>query len=411
MKVFNRITLLIFFIWFQATIIFAQNPNLGSAEGFAVFTGVGDFNVTRAANVTGDVGTSSGTFVGFPPGILIGQKHVADANSAQVMIDVGLLYADLVSRTCTTPIGIGMGIGQILTPGVYCTGGATTLDGILIFDAQNIPNALFIIKIDGAFATTSTASISLINGAASCNIFWQVNGMLTLADGSAFKGTAVIEGASSLLGNASVEGRVLVTSGAINMEANVVVPCQLLLPVQLISFEAKLNKNSDKVMLSWQTASEINSSHFMVEKSSDGLEFKGIGKITAMGNSHSLASYTFNDDFPCDSFNYYRLNQYDNDGSNVYSFTRMVYYSHSSVSVIIFPNPFSNEITIQLNEVTGNYDNFNLTLYRSNGQKVSDFNFSEKVITLKTSHFLPGQYFYIITKDNKLQKTGTLVSM
>ncbi|MBP6237911.1 MAG: DUF3494 domain-containing protein [Saprospiraceae bacterium] len=410
MKVFYRIAILLSFIWCQNIKILAQNPNLGSAQSFVIFTGVGDFNVTGAANVTGDVGTDFGTFVGFPPGILTGQKYVSDASSAQAMIDVGLVYADLATRTCTTNIGVGMGTGQILTPGVYCTGGAATLDGLLIFDAQNISNALFIIQIDGAFASTSTASISLINGASSCNIYWQVNGMFTLEDESDFKGTALVTGAVSLLGNAVLEGRVLVTSGAINMDANIVVPCDMLLPMQLISFEAKLSQNSDKVILGWQTASEINSSHFIIEKSSDGLDFTPIGQINAMGNSQSLASYTFYDDFPCDSFNYYRLNQFDIDGNHMYSYTRMVYYTVTIIDVVIFPNPFSNEITIKTNGEKGN-NNMNLSLYQPNGQKVSDITFSEMVFTFKTNHLIPGQYFYIITKDKKRIKTGTLVSL
>ena len=86
------------------------------------------------------------------------------------------------------------------------------------------------------------------------------------------------------------------------------------------------------------------------------------------------------------------------------------YYPVTTIDVVIFPNPFSNEITIKTNGEKGN-NNMNLSLYQPNGQKVSDITFSEMVFTFKTNHLIPGQYFYIITKDKKRIKTGTLISL
>ena len=56
------------------------------------------------------------------------------------------------------------------------------------------------------------------------------------------------------------------------------------LPVTLTYFEAeKVSEN--RVALNWQTASEIDNEHFIVEHSIDGRAFEDIGKVDGNGNS------------------------------------------------------------------------------------------------------------------------------
>ena len=158
-----------------------QAPNLGTTSGFALFTAVGAFNCTGAGTlVNGDVGTNVGAFNAFPPGTVNGAIHVADVVSAQAAIDVNVAYGNLSTVTCGTAIGATMGNGQKLNAGVYCSGTASTLNGILTLDGQGNPNALFIIKIGGAFATGSSASVVLINSASVSNVYWQIGGQFDL---------------------------------------------------------------------------------------------------------------------------------------------------------------------------------------------------------------------------------------
>ncbi|MEO5906647.1 MAG: ice-binding family protein, partial [Saprospiraceae bacterium] len=82
--------------------------------------------------------------------------------------------------------------------------------------------AIFIIKIDGAFSTTSFSNVVLINGASACNVYWQINGAVALGDSSAFRGTIIAEGAISLATGAMLEGRGLSTAGAISTNSNIV---------------------------------------------------------------------------------------------------------------------------------------------------------------------------------------------
>jgi hypothetical protein len=214
-----------------------QPPILGATSSFALFTAAGAFNVTGASTVvTGDVGNYTGAFNGFPPGTLNGVKHVGDPLSAQAAADVANAYAYLSGLTCGASIGTTLGGGQILTPNIYCQGAATTLDGNLILDAQGNPDALFIFQIGGAFATTSTSNVSLINSASLCNVYWQINGEFDVHGTSVFRGTVIANGAIHLTETASLLGRGLSTAGAISLENNIVTQnCSPSVPIPTLS--------------------------------------------------------------------------------------------------------------------------------------------------------------------------------
>lgn len=211
---------------------FGQAPNLGTTSTFALFTAAGAFNNTGATTVTGDIGTNVGAFSGFPPGVVIGQIHVADPASAQAAADVATAYGALSAVTCMAVLGTTLGGGQVLTPSVYCLGAASTLNGDLILDAQGDPNALFIFKINGALMGGASAHVLLINAASWCNVYWQVNGEFALAANAVFRGTVIASGAIALQPGASLIGRGLSTAGAISTSDNVVTldPCCNALP-------------------------------------------------------------------------------------------------------------------------------------------------------------------------------------
>ena len=200
---------------------FSQAPSLGTTSTFSVFTAVGAFSVDGATNVSGDVGTNAGAFSGFPPGVLVGQKHVADAISAIAATDVSNAYTSFPGGGAV--IGVTLGNGQIITPGVYSIGAAATLNGVLTFNGSSTD--LFIIQINGALSTNSNSSINITGGASACNVFWRVNGAFALGTNSSFQGTVVASGAITLNSGSSLSGRALTTAGAVNLHStNVSVP-------------------------------------------------------------------------------------------------------------------------------------------------------------------------------------------
>lgn len=161
---------------FNSTVVIAQSPNLGTASSYALFTSAGAFNNTGSSVLTGDVGTNAGAFSGFPPGTINGQTHVADAASLAAANDLIIAYNSLIGMPCGAVLSVGLGNGQTITPNTYCIGAASTLNGNLNLDAGGDPDAIFVIKIDGAFATGVASNVILTNGANLCNVYWQING-------------------------------------------------------------------------------------------------------------------------------------------------------------------------------------------------------------------------------------------
>ncbi|MDA8886420.1 hypothetical protein N9I68_02465 [Bacteroidia bacterium] len=82
----------------------------------------------------------------------------------------------------------------------------------------------------------------------------------------------------------------------------------VLLPVEHTSFDAKRDQSITN--LSWKTASELNNSHFEIERSTNGVDFKTIGSVTGNGTSNELNSYTFQNQNSI-STAYCRLKQLD----------------------------------------------------------------------------------------------------
>ena len=86
------------------------------------------------------------------------------------------------------------------------------------------------------------------------------------------------------------------------------------LPIELLYLEG--DKESDYNLIRWSTATEHNTSHFVVEKSEDGYEWNLLGQVTASQNSTQEVKYDLIDQNVKPIFNYYRLKQYDIDGMN-----------------------------------------------------------------------------------------------
>ena len=95
----------------------------------------------------------------------------------------------------------------------------------------------------------------------------------------------------------------------------ITIPYVLGLPIELMSFEG--SKKEEYNVLKWQTASEHNNSHFILERSVTGnyTEKDVINVVNGAGNSTQLLDYNFVDTDAPETINYYRLTQVDYDGN------------------------------------------------------------------------------------------------
>jgi hypothetical protein len=195
---------------------------LGSAADFAVLAGT---TVTNAGLtvVTGDIGVSPGTAVtGFPPGVVNGTIHANDGPAVQAQADLATAYNDAVARTTTETISDALG-GTTRTTGVYdSVGGTFEIAGTLTLDAEGDPNAVFIFKATSTLGTAADSTVNLINGAQSCNVFWQVGSSATLGANSTLRGDILALTSITVGAGVAVDGRTLAMNGAVSLDTDTI---------------------------------------------------------------------------------------------------------------------------------------------------------------------------------------------
>jgi len=224
----NLLALLILGALLLATGIFAHPvalaegsaPPLGTAASFAVLAGSTATN-TGDTVVTGDLGVWPGIAVtGFPPGIVTGTIYEADAIAQQAQSDLTTAYDDLAGQACDLDLTDQDLGGLTLTPGVYCFDTSAQLTGVLELDAEGDPDAVFVFRIGSTLTTASNSSVSMLNSADPCNVFWQVGSSATLGTDTAFAGSILALTSITLNTGADIDGRALARNGAVTMDTN-----------------------------------------------------------------------------------------------------------------------------------------------------------------------------------------------
>lgn len=118
------------------------------------------------------------------------------------------------------------------------------------------------------------------------------------------------------------------------------------LPIELSAFDAL--PNGDQVDVKWTTASELNNDHFVIERSSDAINFEPLTQVNGAGNSQSTLEYAWHDRDPLPGTSYYRLLQVDFDGRSSYSQVRPVTFVAPTDVIRPYPNPARDQLNIPL---------------------------------------------------------------
>ena len=186
---------------------------LGTAADFGALAGAA---ISGTGNVDGDVGSGTGaiapaitsTGIIYPTGDAVVMTALDDFAAA--FNDGKNRPHDVLLSAAAFELG-----GSTLTAGVYKIGAAATLASPITLDAEGDPDAVFIIQIVGAFGTTAaTGNVLLANGAQSRNVFWIVEGAVSMGAGSHMEGT-ILGGAAIAFGaNTTMNGRAMAGSAA-----------------------------------------------------------------------------------------------------------------------------------------------------------------------------------------------------
>jgi hypothetical protein len=171
--------------------------------------------------------------------------------------------------------------------------------------------------------------------------------------------------------------------------------------MELLTFVGKNDGN--KNLIQWATATEKNSAVFVLEKSSNGVDFEKVLDVTAAGNSESPKYYNAFDLNPFESISYYRLKLYDLDGSFEYS--NIISVDNSNLTNYISvprPNPTNGNIEFDVNTTSRErilieiYNNNGIVVYSSNQTIDSGY----RALNLDLNKYDSGIYLLKVTFES-----------
>ncbi len=254
-------------------------------------------------------------------------------------------------------------------------------------------------NIDGANSVKDQVTVNAYIGATLVNLtssFFTL-GSAVIDDGSnTFYGNADVSGSSAdgdicfdfsgyvidsfqlIFSNKLLNGSISQDMGISNLEWCTTTP----VPVTWLTFEGLLKDHG--VLLTWSTASELNNDHYIVERSSNGLNFQQAGIIPGVGTSQQINTYTFFDPELTSNGTYYRLKQVDFNGD--YSFSNIVYVG-SNTSLVKFkvsPNPVDSKLSLELNE-SASSGMYSIKLTDVSGKVLWNQDVEKKLAILKLS--------------------------
>lgn len=143
---------------------------------------------------------------------------------------------------------------------------------------------------------------------------------------------------------------------------------ETVIPVELTHFTAQ--KQADNaVLLTWETATELDNVGFEVEKSADGRLFATIGFVKGAGHSTALKVYNFTDNAFIQTA-YYRLKQMDNNEKTTYSRVVSVQKDKGKWALNVYPNLVTQQSEITLEVLNATDEAREFTVFDANGRQV-----------------------------------------
>jgi hypothetical protein len=189
---------------------------LGLVAPYGIMAGL-SFTCINNGLIQSDIAISPGsTVTGFPPCVITGVQHLADAVALNAQNDLTSLYNTLQGLPCAPANAIVADLGGTTKPaGTYCTATGINVTGVLTLDGGGDPNAVFVFQAGSSLITAG--DIVLINNAQAQNVYWVVGSSATLGTASQWKGNVVVLTSVTLVDNANLIGRALARNGSVSL--------------------------------------------------------------------------------------------------------------------------------------------------------------------------------------------------
>jgi hypothetical protein len=183
------------------------------------------------------------------------------------------------------------------------------------------------------------------------------------------------------------------------------------LPVNITQLQA--SKQQLGINLVWKAENELSIENYIVERSSNGINFEAIGSINAVGNNGATVDYHFFDALPLNGNNYYRIKA--NDKSGAFRFTNIVVINLKSLltGISVYPNPISTgSFMLKLQGMAAGQ--YGIQLFTNQGQQVlvkeiKHLGGSSTVTINLPSGLSAGMYFIRYTKNNVVLKNEQVI--
>jgi len=200
----------------------AQVIDLGYASTFGALSGAGVTN-TGGTVITGDLGTTSTSITGFPPGVVTGTIRRNDDVTTLAYADYAKAFTHgqslvaTVDKAGTTTLG-----GENLVAGVYKYDIGLGLEGTLTLNGNGVSTGVWVFQCASTLITSSYSNINLVNGATAKNVFWIVGSSATLGTYSSFVGQILAQESVVANTGAAVKGALYASAG-IALDSNPIV--------------------------------------------------------------------------------------------------------------------------------------------------------------------------------------------
>jgi len=176
------------------------------------------------------------------------------------------------------------------------------------------------------------------------------------------------------------------------------------LPVTLLQFTATKQNNTS--LLKWLTTNEVNNSHFIIEKSINGIVFAPLANVPAAQQTSVQNNYSYADVNPANGLNYYRLQQVDKDGKHTYSNIVQLMFNSVAGKIQVFPNPATSDINFSF---PSTQRNILINLYDGSGKHIMRKSLTaQRVMQLNIAQLARGTYTFTIT-DGITNETGKFI--
>jgi hypothetical protein len=156
-----------------------------------------------------------------------------------------------------------------------------------------------------------------------------------------------------------------------------------------------VTRNNNTALLQWTTVQESNTDQFIIERSTDGINYVSIGTVAAGGNTTTTSKYKFTDKQMATGINYYRIKTMDKDAKYTLSPVRTINNTDNDFTISMLPNPVTKGMVYINTSVNCN----RIEVRDAIGRLVKTENVKGTQNHLAVNQLTKGMYFITVITD------------